>query len=90
MFKSKRAHNRQICKPAENTEPDTRVNVKVIEQFRQFAVELETKQDRYERIVKISRDITIESKRLIFYLHTFKKLVLLDSSLVSIWMLTAL
>jgi predicted translin family RNA/ssDNA-binding protein len=33
-------------------------------------VELDDKNDRYERIVKISRDITIESKRIIFLLHT--------------------
>ncbi|XP_022914674.2 translin-associated protein X [Onthophagus taurus] len=37
--------------------------------FRQYASELDDKHDRYERIVKISRDITIESKRIIFLLH---------------------
>jgi predicted translin family RNA/ssDNA-binding protein len=29
--------------------------------------------DRYERIIKINRDITIESKRIIFLLHTLDK-----------------
>ncbi|PIK39595.1 putative translin-associated protein X [Apostichopus japonicus] len=34
-----------------------------------FQQELDTKHDKYERIVKLSRDITIESKRIIFLLH---------------------
>ncbi|KAJ6643172.1 Translin-associated protein X [Pseudolycoriella hygida] len=38
--------------------------------FKQCSKELDAKQDRYERIVKFSRDITIESKRIIFLLHT--------------------
>lgn len=41
-------------------------------QFNVFAVfqqELDTKHDKYERLVKISRDVTIESKRTIFLLH---------------------
>ncbi|GAB0097671.1 translin-associated protein X [Sergentomyia squamirostris] len=42
----------------------------VLVSFRQYARELDDKHDRYERIVKIGRDITIESKRLIFLLHT--------------------
>lgn len=45
-------------------------NKPVIRSFRQYAAELSEKHDRYERIVKLSRDITIESKRLIFLLHT--------------------
>lgn len=42
----------------------------VIQCFREYAQELDEKHDRYERIVKCSRDITIESKRIIFLLHT--------------------
>lgn len=42
----------------------------VVRSFRAYADELNDKHDRYERIVKHSRDITIESKRLIFLLHT--------------------
>uniref|UniRef100_A0A8C1JPD0 Translin-associated factor X n=1 Tax=Cyprinus carpio TaxID=7962 RepID=A0A8C1JPD0_CYPCA len=34
-----------------------------------FQQELDTKHDKHERLVKISRDITIESKRTIFLLH---------------------
>lgn len=42
----------------------------VVKSFREYADELNDKHDRYERIIKHSRDITIESKRLIFLLHT--------------------
>lgn len=42
----------------------------VIKSFLGYADELSDKHDRHERIVKFSRDITIESKRLIFLLHT--------------------
>lgn len=38
--------------------------------FKEYGAELDTKHDRHERIVKISRDITIESKRIIFLLHS--------------------
>lgn len=44
-------------------------NNPIIQSFRGYALELTDKQDRNERIVKISRDITIESKRIIFLLH---------------------
>lgn len=42
----------------------------VTKAFRGYAQELDDKHDRYERILKQSRDVTIESKRLIFLLHT--------------------
>ncbi|XP_056464952.1 translin-associated protein X [Gadus chalcogrammus] len=41
----------------------------VIAAFKVFQQELDTKHDKHERLVKISRDITIESKRTIFLLH---------------------
>lgn len=41
----------------------------VITLFKVFQEELDTKHDKYERLVKISRDVTIESKRTIFLLH---------------------
>lgn len=43
------------------------------QQFRLYARELDDKHDRQERIIKISRDITIESKRIIYLLHTINK-----------------
>lgn len=55
------------AQPAENQ------NALVLEQFRLYAEELDDKHDRHERIVKLSRDITIESKRIIFLLHTIDK-----------------
>lgn len=48
-------------------------NSPVIKQFQEYAIELDAKHDRYERLIKISRDITIESKRIIFLLHTLDK-----------------
>ncbi|XP_030604154.1 translin-associated protein X [Archocentrus centrarchus] len=41
----------------------------VVAAFKVFQQELDTKHDKYERLVKISRDVTIESKRTIFLLH---------------------
>ncbi|XP_046405145.1 translin-associated protein X [Ischnura elegans] len=48
-------------------------NSPVLKTFREYAQELDFKHDKYERIVKISRDITIESKRIIFLLHSADK-----------------
>lgn len=45
----------------------------VIQQFRLYSNELDTKHDKFEKLVKLSRDITIESKRIIFLLHTLDK-----------------
>ncbi|EDV49009.1 translin-associated protein X [Drosophila erecta] len=42
----------------------------IVQQFRIYSNELTMKHDRHERIVKLSRDITIESKRIIFLLHS--------------------
>eukprot|EP00095_Tigriopus_kingsejongensis_P003252 maker-scaffold69_size418775-snap-gene-2.25 protein:Tk03252 transcript:maker-scaffold69_size418775-snap-gene-2.25-mRNA-1 annotation:"translin-associated protein x" len=41
----------------------------IILQFQEHASLLDRKNDKYERIVKLSRDITLESKRVIFLLH---------------------
>ncbi|XP_040035479.1 translin-associated protein X isoform X1 [Gasterosteus aculeatus] len=41
----------------------------VVAAFKVFQQELDTKHDKHERLVKISRDVTIESKRTIFLLH---------------------
>lgn len=57
-----RSRNRNIA-PVDESNP-------TIMAFKQYALELDDKHDRYERIVKLSRDITIESKRIIFLLHT--------------------
>lgn len=44
---------------------------KYAELFQEYKVELEAGQDRHERLVKLSRDCTIHSKRTIFSLHQF-------------------
>ncbi|XP_005097901.1 translin-associated protein X [Aplysia californica] len=41
----------------------------IVKAFRVFQKELDNRNDRFERIFKLSRDITIESKRLIFLLQ---------------------
>lgn len=45
----------------------------ILQLFEAYATELDDKHDRFERIVKFARDITIESKRIIFLLHTIDK-----------------
>lgn len=48
---------------------DVDESLPVVKMFRAFQVELDDRYDRYERLVKLSRDLTIESKRIIFLLH---------------------
>ncbi|KAJ8973551.1 hypothetical protein NQ317_018396 [Molorchus minor] len=54
---------KEILKNMEDDNP-------VILMFKGYSAQLDDKHDRYERIVKISRDITIEAKRIIFLLHS--------------------
>ncbi|NXX94260.1 TSNAX protein, partial [Centropus bengalensis] len=51
----------------ENVNPSSAL----MKSFKAFQLELDTRHDKYERLVKLSRDITIESKRTIFLLHRF-------------------
>ncbi|XP_062851899.1 translin-associated protein X [Trichomycterus rosablanca] len=53
----------------QQTEESANVSSLVIDAFKVFQQELDTKHDKYEYLVKLSRDITIESKRTIFLLH---------------------
>lgn len=48
---------------------DESADTPIMKQFRKYREILDDKNDRFERIVKASRDITIESKRIIFLLH---------------------
>ncbi|XP_066472928.1 translin-associated protein X [Tiliqua scincoides] len=50
-------------------EKDINSSSAVMLSFKSFQLELDTRHDKYERLVKLSRDITIESKRTIFLLH---------------------
>ncbi|KAM7362176.1 translin associated factor X [Cochliomyia hominivorax] len=63
-----RHNNRKQHKAKEK--PSIDENNSVLKAFQSYASELDAKYDRYERIVKLSRDITIESKRIIFSLHS--------------------
>eukprot|EP00116_Pleurobrachia_bachei_P009156 sb/3469418/ len=52
-----------------STTPDTTATSKVMCRFQSYRSAMDSKNDKHERIVKISRDITIASKRIIFGLH---------------------
>merc|ERR1719210_1346945 len=53
--------------PVQTKEVDE--NNPIIQAFRSYQSQLDDRHDRHERIVKLSRDITIDSKRTIFLLH---------------------
>lgn len=58
-------------------------NSPVVQEFRKYAAVMNAKQDKFERLVKVSRDITIESKRVIFLLHTLLRYVLIQCLVLS-------
>lgn len=62
-----RGNNREKRPREENTQENS--NNPFIQDFLKYQSELDNKHDRHERLVKLSRDITIESKRIIFLLH---------------------
>ncbi|XP_071480457.1 translin-associated protein X-like [Diadema antillarum] len=59
------SHHKQ--RKEENVEPVEMTPA--LQAFKGYQAELDRKHDKYERLVKLSRDITIESKRIIFLLH---------------------
>lgn len=63
--------NRYQNKTRNDNSKESDTDNPVILSFREYSKILDEKNDRYERIVKQSRDITIESKRIIFLLHTY-------------------
>ncbi|KAG5670963.1 hypothetical protein PVAND_001192 [Polypedilum vanderplanki] len=62
-------NNREKRRIDEEDKNEEQSNNPVIQQFKEYSKELDNKHDRHERLVKISRDITIEAKRIIFLLH---------------------
>lgn len=68
-FRGNKSHQHRNDRKADSTQITDDSNP-IIKAFRGYASELDDKHDRYERIIKFSRDITVESKRLIFLLHT--------------------
>ncbi|CAG9863188.1 unnamed protein product [Phyllotreta striolata] len=72
MYKSKAKNKRSkysVGDKAKETLNSLSEDNPVLLMFREYGKTLDDKHDRYERIVKLSRDITIESKRIIFLLH---------------------
>ena len=67
----KKNKDRKVSKPEEPKDLDE--TSPIIISFRGFQSELDDRHDRYERLVKISRDVTIDSKRVIFGLHRIKR-----------------
>lgn len=57
------------CSKQADSVKDVNQSSPIIAAFKVFQQELDTKHDKHERLVKISRDVTIESKRTIFLLH---------------------
>ncbi|XP_075222447.1 translin associated factor X isoform X2 [Lycorma delicatula] len=71
---NQRRHAGERKKQSKNSEEDKKSenfgDSLVIKAFLQYRDEMDKKHDKFERLVKISRDITIESKRIIFLLHS--------------------
>ncbi|OWR54721.1 putative translin associated factor X [Danaus plexippus plexippus] len=63
-------NNHTLSKVAKETANSLPADSPVLAMFKDIAVKLTDRQDRHERLVKLSRDITIESKRIIFLLHS--------------------
>ncbi|EDO32081.1 predicted protein [Nematostella vectensis] len=64
-----RSRKRKIETDKDSSEAKVANDSPVIAAFQQFQEELDLRHDKYERIVKSSRDLTIQSKRAIFNLH---------------------
>ncbi|XP_019726081.1 translin-associated protein X [Hippocampus comes] len=62
-------HPQKNGNAAQHCEASPDLSSPVIAAFKVFQMELDAKHDKYERLVKLSRDVTIESKRTIFLLH---------------------
>ncbi|XP_078069534.1 translin-associated protein X isoform X2 [Mustelus asterias] len=68
-FRKRKYDNVQSRNRKEERESKVNPSSPVLLSFKSFQKELDAKHDKYERLVKLSRDITIESKRIIFLLH---------------------
>ncbi|XP_014771456.2 translin-associated protein X isoform X2 [Octopus bimaculoides] len=61
--------NEKNSKSTPESASTTDIDSDLLENFRTYQVKIDARHDKYERIVKLGRDITIESKRIIFLLH---------------------
>ncbi|KAM3957717.1 LOW QUALITY PROTEIN: translin associated factor X [Aphomia sociella] len=70
-YRGNRNRNQQtLSSVARETAASLASDSPVLAMFRSAAVKLNDRQDRHERLVKLSRDTTMESKRIIFLLHS--------------------
>ncbi|XP_059050690.1 translin-associated protein X [Achroia grisella] len=70
-YRGNRNRNQQtLSSVARETAASLAPDSLVLVMFRAAAGKLNDRQDRHERLVKLSRDITMESKRIIFLLHS--------------------
>uniref|UniRef100_A0A915AWK7 Translin-associated protein X n=2 Tax=Parascaris univalens TaxID=6257 RepID=A0A915AWK7_PARUN len=69
--RSKQQANPDCIKVRSDSIGTNHINEHDREQFLCYRQEMDDRNDRYERLVKLSRDITIESKRIIFQLHRY-------------------
>ena len=69
--RGRRGEKRPQSQDSESNLPARKVdeNSPVLASFRKFQVELVSRYDKHERLVKCSRDVTIHSKRIIFLLQ---------------------
>ena len=61
--------NNREKRPREESAVQENSSNPFFEDFKTYQFELDNKHDRHERLVKLGRDVTIESKRIIFLLH---------------------
>ncbi|XP_037294779.1 translin-associated protein X-like [Manduca sexta] len=70
-YRANRHRNQHtISAVAKNTASSVSPDSPILLMFKDIAKRLNERQDRHERLYKLSRDITIESKRIIFQIHS--------------------
>ncbi|CAG4939592.1 unnamed protein product [Parnassius apollo] len=70
-YRNNRHHNQHTLSSVDReTAVSLAADSPILAMYKTAALKLNTRQDRHERLVKLSRDITIESKRIIFLLHS--------------------
>ena len=67
--RNRRGDARQPRSKSDQEQPSVDESSPIIQAFRKYQTELDSRHDKHERLVKLSRDVTIESKRIIFLLH---------------------
>ncbi|CAK1550910.1 unnamed protein product [Leptosia nina] len=69
-YRGNSCHGKTLSSVAKETATSLPEDSPVLQMFKIAAHKLNDRQDRHERLVKLSRDVTIESKRIIFLLHS--------------------